>query len=816
MRDIAKMTFRRVLGKHLTKYFFDNQKFLFKFCQDQVHSSVLRKRDKHFKAFIGRKIIGTMEAIRITGAQEHNLKNIDIEIPRNKLTCIVGVSGSGKSTIAFDIIFSEGQRQYLESLSTFAARFLQRTERPKIDDITGLSPTIMIEQKQLRSNRRSTVGTTTELYTYLRLLFSRVGSRTLDAKHFSFNSPFGACKKCNGIGEEITVDPETLIDFDKTLNQGAVKHTLFKPKGRYMNILKTTGKIDFNKRIKDFSKKELDFLLYSPKVVLKNASQGFVQSYSWEGIVNTLIRRSKDLRGISEAKASKDSTFWISKPCSACKGHRLNQQALAVRINGKNIGEFADMSLLDLIKEIKKVHDPVAKAIVQRMTELLQSMIEVGIGYVSLNRSVDTLSGGEAQRIKLARELGSNLTEIIYILDEPTAGLHPRDIDNMINILKKLRDMRNTVIVVEHDASVVLGSDHIIELGPKAGKFGGEIVATGSPKEIINDKRSMTGRYLSGNVKMHPRTEHRKPKGFLEINNAKLHNLKNIDVKIPVGVFTTVTGVSGSGKSTLINDIFVKKYGNRTIFVDQSQIGASPRGNIATYVGAFDLIRDLLAKENHVSKSLFSSNSEGACPDCEGLGYNKIDMHFMAPVKILCETCEGKKYTEKTLSYNHRGKNVYEILQMTAEEALKFFEESELQKRLKILVDVGLEYLSLGQTLDTLSGGESQRLKLASKLHKKGEFYVLDEPTSGLHFADIEKLLKLLHGLVDNGNSVLVIEHNLDVIASSDWIIDLGPEGGDKGGEIICEGTPEEIAKVEKSYTGQYLRKFLKKQTTVL
>lgn len=747
-----------------------------------------------------------MDKIKITGAREHNLKNISLEIPRNKLTSLVGVSGSGKSTIAFDIIFSEGQRQYLESLGTYAARLLPRTEKPDIDRIEGLSSTVLIEQKRLRGSQRSTVGTTTELYTYLRLLFSRAGKSGLSAAHFSFNNANGACKRCKGIGAEITINPDSLLDYEKSINEGGIKNSTYKPGSRYFNILKTTKRLDFDKRIKDFTKDELDFLLYSPHVVLKNNDQGFIQSYSWEGIVNRGIKRASDLRGVSETKSKHEAGYWLSETCSVCHGGRLNEQALSVLVNGKNIGDYANLPIISLISEISKIEDSVAKPIIARMTEILQSLIDIGIGYVSLNRSIDTLSGGEAQRIKLARELGSDLIEIIYVLDEPTAGLHPRDTKNLINTLKKLRDAQNTVIVVEHDLDTMLASDYIVEVGPKAGRLGGEIIATGTPQEIINNEKSITGKYLGGKNKSETRTQRRTPKDFLVVENANLHNLKNVTVKIPTGVFVVVTGVSGSGKSSLINDIFVNKFSEKVVFVDQSSVGATSRGNIATYSGAFEFIRDLMATTNKVSKAHFSSNSKGACPDCEGLGYHKIDMHFMADVKTVCETCEGKKYTADTLRYQYEGKNIFEILEMTVEEAVNFFEEVELNRRLKLLLGVGLGYLNLGQTLDTLSGGESQRLRLASKLHKKGEFYVLDEPTSGLHPSDIEKLLFLLQNLVDNGNSVLVIEHNLDVIRNADWVIDLGPEGGDKGGEIIAEGTPEQIMQVERSYTGQYLK----------
>ncbi|QQG39604.1 MAG: excinuclease ABC subunit UvrA [Candidatus Aenigmatarchaeota archaeon] len=748
-----------------------------------------------------------MDHIEILGAREHNLKNIDVEIPRNKITSLVGVSGSGKSTVVFDIIFSEGQRQFLESLDTYAARLLQRTERPDVDDIKGLSPTIMIEQRQLRESPRSTVGTVTEIYTYLRLLFSRAGSRNLSAGHFSFNSPLGCCEKCKGIGTEITIDQRILIDFEKTLNDGAIGHTLFKPSGRYMNILKTTKRVEFDKPIKDFSKKELDFLLYSPQIKLRNASQGFVQSYSWEGVANRLVERAGDVRGISTAKSKTDAAYWLTKECSTCGGARLNKKALAVTLNGKNIGYFASLPITSLTKELVGIDGPVAKPIVTRMKELLDGLIDVGIGYVSLNRSVDTLSAGEAQRIKLARELGSTLIETIYLLDEPTTGLHPRDVGNVIRVMKKLRDSQNTVIAVEHDASVMLESDYLIELGPGGGKFGGEVVATGSPREIMRDGNSLTGKYLSGKSKHVIRNVRRKPTGYLGIKNATLHNLKNISVKIPTGVFTAVTGVSGSGKSTLINDVFSKQYRKRVVLVDQSPVGSSPRGNIATYTGAFDIIRRIVAKENGVDKALFSSNGRGACQDCKGLGHKKVDMHFMASIKIVCEACDGKKYSPNTLRYEYHGKNIFEILQMTADEAIRFFNHDELNKKLGVLRDIGLDYLNIGQTLDTLSGGESQRLKLAESLHKRSEFYILDEPTAGLHFADVEKLLGFLHRLVDEGNSVLVIEHNLDVMASADWIIDLGPEGGDRGGEIVAEGTPEDIISNKESYTGQWLAK---------
>jgi excinuclease ABC A subunit len=456
-----------------------------------------------------------------------------------------------------------------------------------------LSSTILIEQKRLRGSQRSTVGTTTELYTYLRLLFSRVGNSGLSASHFSFNNPHGACKKCKGIGAEVTINPESVLDYEKSLNEGAIKSTTYKVGSRYFNILKTTNKLDFDKKVKDFSADELNFLLYSPHTVLKNDNQGFIQSYSWEGIINRGIKRASDLRGVSDSKQKHEAGYWITRTCTVCNGGRLNKEALAVKINDKNIGDFANLPITSLIEEIKKIDSEIAKPIVTRMSEILQSLIDIGIGYVSLNRSIDTLSGGEAQRIKLARELGSDLIETIYVLDEPTSGLHPRDTKKLISTLLKLRDSQNTVIVVEHDLDTMLASDYIVELGPKAGRLGGEIIATGTPQEIINNPNSVTGKYLTKTSKSEIISKRRIAKDYLLVENANLHNLKNVTVKIPTGIFVAVTGVSGSGKSSLINDVFVNRFSDKVVFIDQSSVGANARGNIATYSSVFDLIRYL-------------------------------------------------------------------------------------------------------------------------------------------------------------------------------------------------------------------------------
>lgn len=746
-----------------------------------------------------------MPNIIIKGARTHNLKNIDIEILRNKINVLVGVSGSGKSTIAYDIIAAEGQRQFLESISTFAARLLKKSSRPDIDSIKNLSPTISIDQSRLRGNPRSTVGTSTEIYTYLRLLFSRFGTeKDLSAGNFSFNSPKGACTKCKGLGTEYAIEPEAIIDFNKSLNEGACQINIFKPDSRYFNIMKTSGKLDLDKPIKNYSEEDLDFLLYSPKIVLSNKDHGFIQTFSHEGIITRLIGRASDLRGVSDNKEKSEKKYWIEKICSECNGGRLNKKALGSTINQKNIGQYSNMQLSRLITEIKKIEDTNADELKNRIIESTQNLIDVDLGYLSLNRSIDTLSGGESQRLKLARELGSDLIEMVYILDEPTAGLHPRDRKKLIKILHQLKQSSNTVVAVEHDDLIMKEADNIIEIGPRAGVNGGKITFNGTFDELVKNTESITGKYFNKSTSI--KNDVRSSTEFLTIQNAKANNLRNIDVKIPLGIFCSITGVSGSGKSSLILDEFVKQFLNEDIvLIDQTSLTGSARGNIATYTGIFNEVREIFAKENNVASSLFSSNSKGACPDCNGLGFNKIDMHFMGDVKVECETCQGKKYQKEILEYTYHGKNINDVLKLTISEACEFFEQKSIKHKLKVLSDVGLDYLTLGQTHDTFSGGEAQRLKLASKLNKSGKIFVLDEPTSGLHFADIEKLLKLLNKLVDDGNSVIAIEHNLDVIRQSDWIIDLGPEGGENGGRIIAEGTPAEISKNTKSITGQYL-----------
>lgn len=739
--------------------------------------------------------------IVIKGAKENNLKNIDITIPRNRVVCLVGVSGSGKSTIAFDIIAREGERQYFESLPSYARRYLHKNNRPEVDEIKGISASIVISQDRVRGNPRSTVGTLTEAYTYLRLLYSRVGLPSMDSSFYSFNHPYGACKKCKGLGRAVEVKVDKVVNRSKSLNEGALMPSDWYVGGRQWSIVKASGHFDMDKKLQDYDADELDQILYAPPEMLQSVSGEFIDRWTFQGIVHRIIHRNNNThRSLSE----NDMKYFDLVDCPECHGGRFNSKSLKVKLNGKNIGEVGNMPLDACLEFVKSIDHINASVIKPRLIEQLQGLVNVGVGYLSLNRSADTLSGGEAQRVKMARQLGCDLIETVYVLDEPTAGLHPRDVTKVVNNINRLRDNGNSVIVVEHDESVIRNADYLIEVGPGGGKKGGEIISIGKTSDLMRNTQSLTGKYLNGTKSIKTKLIYRKPMGFVSIEGAVRHNLKNLSLKLPLGVMVALSGVSGSGKSSLVEEI-INQHGDNVVLINQNQVGANKRGCIATYVGAFDRIRQYFATEHKMHPSFFSYNSHGGCDLCKGIGFIQMDMNFLGDVKIKCESCEGLRYKEKVLRYKYKSKNIAEVLMMTAVEVKDFFDSHEIKDQMNLLDEVGLDYMEMGQTLDTLSGGESQRLKLASKLQTRGEFYILDEPTSGLHFADVEKLLNLLNGLVDNGNTVLVVEHNLDVIKNADWVVDLGPEGGEKGGRIIAQGTPREISNNKASYTGKYL-----------
>ena len=937
--------------------------------------------------------------IKVRGAAEHNLKNIDVDIPRDKLTVITGVSGSGKSTLAFDTIFAEGQRRYMESLSSYARQFLGQMDKPKVTSIEGLSPAISIDQKSTNRNPRSTVGTVTEIYDYLRLLFARIGKphcpncghevkkqtvdevvdnimklkegtkiqllsfvvrgqkgrhekvlesakksgyvrcridgilydlsedikldknikhnieiivdrlvikegiehrlsdsvetcfklgdgllqvdvvggepinfsqnlscpvcgtsiEAIEPRSFSFNNPFGACPDCKGIGFSRYFDLDLVIpDKSLSINEGAIKIPGWQSSSKegtfshsLLEKVAKKHKFSLDTPYKDYPKKIKDIILYGTddeEYTVKYHSSYYNGENVWRANFSGILESSWDRYNQATAKQKISYEEYMSdQPCKTCNGHRLKKSSLAVTINDKNIAEVCDMSLdkfnewinnLKLNDTEKQISDLVLKEIKARTNFL----INVGLDYLSLSRMAATLSGGEAQRIRLATQIGTGLVGVLYILDEPSIGLHQRDNDKLIDTLKRLRDLGNTILVVEHDEDTMRSADYIVDIGPLAGVDGGHLIATGTADEISKNKNSITGKYLSGEYSIPVKREYRKPSGFITIKGAKHNNLKNINVDIPLQVFTCVTGVSGSGKSSLINEILYNslakrlngavtregKYDNITgidkldkiIMIDQSPIGKTPRSNPATYTGVYDLIRDLFAstpdaKERGFEKGRFSFNvSGGRCEECEGDGIKKIEMQFMPDVYVPCDVCHGKRYNRETLEVKYKGKNIYDVLEMTIDEAIEHFKnQPRILRYLETLKDVGLGYMKLGQQATTLSGGEAQRIKLAYELSKRATgrtIYLLDEPTTGLHFHDVKKLIDILEKLTEQGNTVVCIEHNLDVIKSADYIIDLGPESGYRGGEVVTCGTPLEVSKVKESYTGYYLKKILK------
>ncbi|MBM7713862.1 excinuclease ABC subunit A [Bacillus thermophilus] len=938
-----------------------------------------------------------LDKIVVQGARAHNLKNIDVTIPRDKLVVVTGLSGSGKSSLAFDTIYAEGQRRYVESLSAYARQFLGQMDKPDVDAIEGLSPAISIDQKTTSRNPRSTVGTVTEIYDYLRLLFARIGKpvcpihgieitsqtieqmvdrimaypertrlqvlapvvsgrkgthakvleeikkqgfvrlrvngETLDLseeirleknkKHsievivdriivkegvesrladsletalglgdgkviidvigeeellfseqlacpecgfsinkleprmFSFNSPFGACPDCDGLGSKLEVDKELVIpDWDLTLNEGAIAPWIPVSSRYYPQLLQSVCHhygIDMDVPVKNLPKAQMDKILYGSgnEVILFRYQNDFGQirenKIRFEGVLRNVERRYQETS--SDYIREQMERYMAEHPCQSCNGYRLRVESLAVKVEGNHIGEVTELSIKEAQQFFQTIHltekeKQIANLILKEISERLHFLVNVGLDYLTLSRTAGTLSGGEAQRIRLATQIGSRLTGVLYILDEPSIGLHQRDNDRLIDTLKSMRDIGNTLIVVEHDEDTILAADYLIDIGPGAGVHGGEVVACGTPEEVMKQAGSLTGEYLSG-VKFIPIPLERRPGDgrFLEIKGAKENNLKNVNVKLPLGVFITVTGVSGSGKSTLVNEILHKtlaqkfhkakakpglhkeikglEHLEKVIDIDQSPIGRTPRSNPATYTGVFDDIRDVFAATNEAKvrgykKGRFSFNVKGGrCEACRGDGIIKIEMHFLPDVYVPCEVCHGKRYNRETLEVKYKGKNISDVLDMTIDDSLEFFENiPRIKRKLQTITDVGLGYMKLGQPATTLSGGEAQRVKLASELHKRSNgrsIYILDEPTTGLHTDDIARLLTVLQRLVDSGNTVLVIEHNLDVIKTADYIIDLGPEGGDKGGTVVVTGTPEKVVQCENSYTGRYLKPILER-----
>ncbi|SHE37524.1 excinuclease ABC, A subunit [Seinonella peptonophila] len=744
------------------------------------------------------------EYIIITGARENNLKNVSLRIPKRKITIFTGVSGSGKSSIVFDTIAAESTRLLNENFSMFVRQFLPRYPQPDIDAIENLSMAIIVDQKRLGGGSHSTMGTITDISPILRLLFSRMGQPYVGPAHmFSFNNPQGMCPECNGIGRSLSVDMRKALDMSKSLNEGAIMLPDYSVNGWEWNMVVQSGNFDLDKKLNDYSDEELKQLLYAKAKKVKMDFAGKATNITVEGVLEKFTNKyiKQDLKTKSERTQRTVAPFITEDTCSSCNGARLNQTVLSCKINGLNIADMSSMEVGYLIRVIQEVDDQVAVPVIKSLTEKLQHLVDIGLDYLTLDRETDTLSGGESQRVKMVKHLSGSLVDVTYIFDEPSVGLHPRDVHRLNELLQKLRDKGNTVIVVEHDPDVIKIADHIVDVGPYAGSRGGTIVYEGSFLNLL-EADTLTGNYMKQSLQL--KDDFRQPTGKLSIKEATLHNLKNVSVDIPTGVMTVVTGVAGSGKSTLINEVLLGQHSD-VIVIDQSAVGVSTRSNPATYTGIMDDVRKAFASANKVKPGLFSFNSKGACENCQGLGVVYTDLAFLDSVKLPCEVCGGKRFKDEVLEYKLKGKSIAEVLEMNVEQALDFFETKKVVIKLQAMSDVGLNYITLGQPLSTLSGGECQRIKLASELHKKGNIYVMDEPTTGLHMSDNSQLLGIMNRLVDTGNTVIVIEHNLDVISQADWIIDMGPDGGSKGGQVVFEGTPAQIIQSKKSITGKYL-----------
>lgn len=746
----------------------------------------------------------TQEYIELRGARQNNLKNVSLRLPKRKINIFTGVSGSGKSSIVFDTIATEAQRLLNENFSMFVRNFLPRYTPPSADAIENLNMAIVVDQKRLGGGSHSTLGTVTDIAPVLRLMFSRIGQPYIGYTNaFSFNDPQGMCPDCNGLGRQLGVDLDLFLDTSKSLNEGAILYPDYAIGKWDWSILTDSGQFDNDKKLDDYSAEEMQLLLHSPPFKVKTQLGSKEFNLTVEGIIDKFERKyiKKDLKTYGERTQKTVRPFLTETHCTLCNGARLSPAALSCKINGYNIAQLSSMEVSELAGVLRTFDNPEAAPMVATLSERLQNLIDIGLPYLSLDRPTDTLSGGESQRVKIVKHLSSSLVDVMYIFDEPSIGLHPRDVHRMNDLLQRLRDKGNTVIVVEHDPDVIKVADHIVDVGPEAGSRGGEIVFEGSYAGL-KSADTITSRHLNQALPL--KRNVRKPIGSLPIRKAKANNLQNVSVDIPKGVLTVITGVAGSGKSSLINQTFLRRHPD-AIMIDQAAVSANRRSNPATYTGVLDDIRKAFAKANKVSASLFSFNSKGACENCQGAGVIYTDLGFLDEVKTPCEICEGKRFKEDVLTYRYNGKNIDEVLSMSVRKALDFFKIKKVTKVLQAMDDVGIGYLTLGQPLNTLSGGECQRIKLASELHKKGSIYVMDEPTTGLHMSDISLLLTVINRLVDAGNTVIVIEHNLDVIRNADWLIDLGPEGGSKGGRVMFEGTPLQILQAEQSLTGRYL-----------
>lgn len=754
--------------------------------------------------------INKREDIEIFGASENNLKHINVTIPKEKLVIFAGVSGSGKSSLAFDTIAAESNRQWQASYPMFLRQRLPRYEKPKVDAIYNLTPAIVVDQKAIGANIRSTVGTAVDVAPLIRLLFSRVGQPSAGGSMaYSFNHPHGMCPECTGLGEKVTLDESKLFDMDKTINEGAIRFSQFSGGSWQEFYYKYNPLYSADKKLKDFTEDEWKAFRIGPDEPLVmdfiRNNTGQVSKLPYEGVVARFNRLylNRDISKLRKSVREEAMQFIKKDLCPACGGSGLNPKALASKINGYNIRDYNEMQISDLIPVLEAIDHPLGKSIAGQILVCLHHMVDVGLGYLSLSRRTDTMSGGESQRLKMVRHLGSSLSNITYIFDEPTAGLHPADVQKIGKLLLALRDNHNTVLVVEHSRQMIELADHVVEMGPLAGAQGGQVIFQGTVEQL-KQTDTLTAACMREKIALNT---HPLPwtQSFV-LEHVSRNNLKDVSVEIPKGILTAVTGVAGSGKSSLIRQEFVERYPD-CIVIDQKPIGTSARSTPATYTGVMDDIRKLFAKENGVSAQWFSFNSKGACPVCKGKGEILPDVAFADPVAILCEECMGKRYNPMALSYPYQGKNIEEVMSLTIHQALEFFPQPKIHERLQCMLDVGLGYMTLGQPTSTLSGGEVQRLKLASELHKQGNVYVLDEPTTGLHNRDVARLLQLLRRIVAAGNTVIVVEHRQELLAQADWIIDLGPEGGRKGGEVMFTGTPEQLLACADSLTGQYLRK---------